>query len=70
MRTQGWWLNVAKYHSSKRDRASHYISIWLGDNRVGTDEKMKAVHMKELFPASHYHLTLSEEWISGKDHEI
>jgi hypothetical protein len=74
MRTQGWWLNVAKEIPGLPKRYSHYCSIWLGDNRVGEEEKKKAVFLSEQIAgddkAGTWNFTLSEEWISGKDHQI
>lgn len=74
MRTQGWWLNVAK--KNERGTYTHYCSVWLGDNRVGIEEKRKAREIKRAFNTPEtivfetWNFTLSEEWISGKEHEI
>ena len=79
MRTQGWWLNVAKRPNRLRGGTgayTHYCSIWLGDNRVGEEEKQKAAAIKTAFQTPEdilyetWNFTLTEEWISGKEHPL
>ena len=75
MRTQGWWMNVSRRHveNGKLTGYRHYCSIWLGDNRTGQEEKAKAKEVKRAFQSEFgvdWKFNLSEEWISGKEHEI
>lgn len=75
MRTQGWWLNVAKRRSQTDSRTLHYCSIWLGDNRVGIEERQKADNIVRIMrhdpiEGNLFVFSFSEEWLSGRSHEI